>query len=104
MKKQIIAGAVVAATLIACQAQAAEKKAGGADSDGDGKVSKAEFCAAREKAAEKAGKDFDKAAVEKQFAARDKNKDGFLSKDEMPAKKPAAKKEGAKKKVVEDDE
>jgi hypothetical protein len=104
MKKQIIAGAVVAATLIAGQAQAAEKKAGGADSNGDGKICKAEFCAAREKAAEKAGKDFDKAAVEKQFAARDKDKDGFLSGDEMPSKKPAAKKEGGEKKADADDE
>ncbi len=102
--KYILAGTVAAVALMAFQTQAAEKKARGMDADSDGKVSAIEFCAAREKMAEKTGKEFDKAAVEKQFAAKDKNKDGFLSGDELPAKKPGAKKEGAKKKPVQDDE
>lgn len=96
----------VAAGLIAVMAAggvSAAPKGNPMDSDKDGKVSKKEFLAAREKAAEKADKEFKSAAVEKQFAARDKNKDGFLTGDELkapPKKEPAPK----KKQAPEDDE
>lgn len=65
------------------------------DKNADGKVSKEEFLAAREKAAEKADKEFNRTAVEKLFAKKDANKDGFLTGDELkaPQKKKPAKKE-----------
>jgi len=80
--KHIFEGVVVAVLVLSLQAQAAPK-GNPMDADKDGKVSKKEFCAGREKAAEKAGKEFNKAQVEKQFAARDKNKDGFLTAEEL---------------------
>lgn len=98
--KHVFAGTIVAVTLAAFQTQAAEKKAGGMDANSDGKVSCEEFCAAREKAAEKKGAEFKKAAAEKQFAAKDKNKDGFLTGEELQHKPkakeaPKAKDEGS---------
>ena len=57
---------------------------------------KDQFIAARKAAAEKAGKEFNATAAEKQFAAKDLNKDGKLSAEELkPAAKPAAKKPAA---------
>ncbi len=53
---------------------------------------KEQFMAAKKAAAEKAGKEFNAAASEKAFAARDLNKDGKLSAEELkPAAKPVAK-------------
>lgn len=57
---------------------------------------KDQFIAAQKARAEKAGKEFNAAATEKIFAARDLNKDGKLSAEEQkPAAKPAAKKPAA---------
>jgi len=61
----------------------AEPKGVSMDADKDGKVSCEEFCAARGKMAEKKGQEFDKAAAEKQFVAKDKDGDGFLTGDEL---------------------
>jgi hypothetical protein len=55
---------------------------------------KEQFIAASKARAEKAGKEFNAAATEKQFAAKDTNKDGKLSAEELaakPAARPAAK-------------
>jgi hypothetical protein len=51
---------------------------------------KEQFMAARKALAERGGKEFNAAATEKIFAARDLNKDGKLSAEELkPAAKPA---------------
>lgn len=53
---------------------------------------KDQFMAAMKARAEKGGKEFNAANTEKQFAAKDKNKDGKLSDEEQkPAARPAAK-------------
>jgi hypothetical protein len=52
---------------------------------------KEQFVAKAKATAEKAGKEFDAAKAEKQFAAKDTNKDGKLSAEEAAAK-PAPKK------------
>lgn len=88
--KRLVGCAMVVLGLAAIQAGAAQK-AGPMDKNSDGKVCKQEFCDSAAAKAEKAGKEFKKAAVEKQFAAKDVNKDGFLTGDELVAKpKPAA--------------
>ncbi len=57
---------------------------------------KEQFMAAMKARAEKGGKEFNAAATEKLFAAKDKDKDGKLSAEEQkPAAKPAAKKPAA---------
>ena len=59
-------------------------------------MTKDQFIAAQKTRAEKGGKEFNAAATDKQFAAKDKNKDGKLSDEEQkPAAKPAAKKPAA---------
>lgn len=67
--------------------QAAAEKAGPADADSDGQVTKQEFCALRAKLAAKAGKEYNEAASEKLFASRDSNQDGVLTGDEIFASK-----------------
>lgn len=69
------------------------------DKDGDQKLSMAEYASSKmvEKMKEKGGD----AAVEKSFKARDKDSDGFLSKDELAAPPKAKGKEGGKKKKGE---
>lgn len=89
---RLLVGLTVAVLAGAVQLQAAP--AGGKmDADKDGKVSKKEFVDARTKMAEKTGKEMTAAAIEKQFAAKDKNKDGFLTGDEL---KPGAPKKDGK--------
>jgi hypothetical protein len=80
MKKWIV---LLVAMMMVAGVQAKEKGKG--DADG---MTKEKYVAAQQKRAEKAGKTFDAARAEKMFTAKDKNKDGVLSKDEMtPAKK-----------------
>lgn len=56
------------------------------DTDGDGKVSKAEYAAAGEKRAKAANREAPtQEAIDKRFAAADANSDGFLTKEEMAA-------------------
>ena len=83
--KRLFGSAMIILGLAAMSAVAAEKK-NPMDANGDGKISKQEFCDVRAKAMEKAGKTFNKAACEKQFAAKDTNGDGFLSGDELAPK------------------
>ncbi len=74
--------AVLLSLVLICSAgslQAKNAKGLKLDTDGDGKVSLAEFVAGKK----------DKAKAEKAFTKLDKNSDGFLSKEEL---------EGAKKK------
>ena len=64
------------------------------DADKDGKVSKEEFVSFKEAQAEKADNEFDAEKVEQMFAKKDKDGDGFLTKEEMaskPKKKEASK-------------
>ena len=89
--KRLFGSALIVMGLTVMSASAAEKKSP-MDTNDDGKVSKQEFCDARSKAMEKAGKKFNEAATEKQFSARDANKDGFLTGDELVAKPQAPKK------------
>ncbi len=79
-------GIVVVAGLTGMSAFA--EKAGPADANSDGKVSKQEFVDMLSQKASKAGKEVNKAAFEKQFKAKDKNGDGFLTKDELAPAKP----------------
>ena len=60
-------------------------KAGPGDTNSDGKVTLQEFCAGQAKLAEKAGKPFNQASIEKQFVSKDINGDGVLTKDEVDA-------------------
>lgn len=83
----------MAAVMVAGGAFAEQKKTP-MDSNSDGKVSKEEFCSAREKMMKKAGREFNRTAVEKQFAAKDKNKDGFLTGEELKGKKQTQEKSG----------
>ena len=80
--KRMFGCMVMVLGLAVIQVPAAEKKSP-MDTDGDGKVSKEEFCAQQAKNAEKAGKKFVLANAEKNFAARDVNGDGFLTGDEL---------------------
>ena len=82
--KRLIGCAMVVLGLAAIQAGAAEK-AGPMDKNSDGKVSKQEFVDAQSAKLQKAGKEVKTAAIEKQFAAKDKNGDGFLTGDELVA-------------------
>ncbi len=66
----------------AIQASAAPK-GNPMDADKDGKVSMQEFCDATAARVQKAGREFRKAGVEKQFKDKDKNGDGFLTADEL---------------------
>lgn len=88
--KRLFGGVLIVLGLAVMQASAVEKK-NPMDTNGDGKISKQEFCDARQKAAEKAGKEFKKAIVEKQFKAKDTNGDGFLTAEELVAKPQAPK-------------
>jgi hypothetical protein len=70
-----------------CDAKAAPKgKAKGKE------MTKEQFVAMQKKKAEKKGKEFDLAAVEKRFDKMDKNGDGKLCEAEKPAKKKGQKK------------
>ncbi len=80
--KRMFGCIVMVLGLAVIQATAAEKK-NPMDTNGDGKVSKEEFCAQQAKNAEKAGKPFKKENAEKNFAARDVNGDGFLTGAEL---------------------
>ena len=82
------------------QASAAPKRIP-ADANKDGKVSKQEFCDAQAKKMEKAGKEFNAKAAEKQFAAKDKDGNGFLTAEELSKKGKGGKK--APKVEKEDD-
>jgi Ca2+-binding EF-hand superfamily protein len=90
MKKWVVL--LVAITMVSA-VQAGEK------GKEKGPTTKEQFIAAQQKRAEKAGKEFDQAKVEAQFAKMDKNSDGVLTADEMvpakKAKKPAAEDEGS---------
>lgn len=83
--KRLFGCILVILGLAALNASAVEKK-NPADTNGDGKVSKQEDCDAEARKAEKAGKEFNKAATEKKFAKKDKNGDGFLDADELAGK------------------
>lgn len=78
------------------------------DADKDARSAKKGFVDARTKMAEKAGKEMKTEAIEKQFAAKDKDKDGFLTGDELKPGVPKkdGKGQGGKKKgaAVEDTE
>jgi Ca2+-binding EF-hand superfamily protein len=73
--------AVLLSLVLVCSAGSLQaKKAKGSknlDTDGDGKVSLAEFVVGKK----------DKAKAEKAFTKLDKNHDGFLSKEELEAAK-----------------
>ncbi|MFA7257784.1 MAG: hypothetical protein WC047_09450 [Kiritimatiellales bacterium] len=86
--RRLFSGVVIVMVLVAMQAVAG--KAGWMDMNADGKVSMQEFCDARAKSAEKAGKEFKKENAEKQFAKKDVNGDGFLTGDELTAKPKAS--------------
>ena len=58
-------------------------KLGKPDTDADGRISKEEFLANRKALAEKKGVQFNQPANERDFAKRDKNKDGFLDAAEL---------------------
>lgn len=88
--KRLFGGVLIVLGLVAMQASAVEKK-NPMDTNGDGKVSKQEFCDAAAKRAEKAGKEFKKGMAEKQFKAKDANGDGFLTAEELAAKPQAPK-------------
>jgi hypothetical protein len=83
--KRVFCGAMVVLGLAAMQASA--EKAGPADANSDGKITKQEFCAKQAETAKKAGKEFKTGAAEKLFATKDLNGDGVLTKDEMGAPK-----------------
>ena len=88
----IAATAVLLSLPLALHAADENKKKGGfamADTNGDGKVSQAEYVAAVK------GK-MDDAAAKAKFAELDKNKDGSLSREEFAAG--AGEKKGGKKK------
>lgn len=83
--KRLFCSIAAVMTLVATSVMA--EKASPADTDSDGKVTKEEFFAAREKYAQQQGKTFDQAASEKAFSARDTDKDGVLTGAEAAAKK-----------------
>ena len=82
--KRLLFSVMVLTGLTAMQASAAPKGSS-MDTDKDGKVSKQEFCAFSAKIAEKKGTEFNAAGAEKQFKAKDKNGDGFLTGEELVA-------------------
>ncbi|WP_372806635.1 hypothetical protein [Pontiella sp.] len=85
MKKWLVM-AMIACVAVAVQAGEGEKKGKGESKPKD--VTKAQFVAQQKKMAEKKGTEFDQAAVEAKFDKMDKNKDGKLTADEKPTKKP----------------
>jgi hypothetical protein len=93
-----VAAATAALTLAAAVYAADDAKSnrafGKADTNGDGKVSEAEFLAAQKDKTDEA-----KAKAKTAFARRDKNKDGALSADEfkVAGKKGAGEKPAEKK-------
>lgn len=56
------------------------------DKDSDGKMSVEEFCTQRKFFAKKSGKEYDENAAKFIFKKKDKDKDGFLTKEENQAK------------------
>jgi hypothetical protein len=77
------------AVFFCLQAQAANK----IDSNGDGIISKAEFCAAHAKQAEVSGKAYEQKKVDSRFNQLDINKDGCLSEAEADSLSQKKKKE-----------
>ncbi|VGO16563.1 hypothetical protein PDESU_05154 [Pontiella desulfatans] len=86
MKKWFVL-ALIACVAVAVQAGEGKKKDGDAKQGGKD-VTKEQFVAQQKKMAEKKGTEFDQAKAEAKFDKMDKNKDGKLSADEKPAKKP----------------
>ncbi len=92
MQKRILLTATAVLFSLTLASQAAEKKKNPfmtADADNDGKVSATEYTAAVKG-------NLDEAAAKVKFAELDKNKDGFLSREEFVAG--AGGKKGEKKK------
>lgn len=88
--------------LIACVAVGVQAGDGDGDKgkgkDKDKPVTKEQYLANQKKMAEKKGVEFDKAAAEVKFNAKDKNKDGKLTGDEKgKGKKGKGKKDEGKK-------
>lgn len=84
--KWMMKGMIIAAMIgFSGQAQAASpaKIIRSMDADGDGKISRDEYCNTQAKARKTAGKPVNMAKLEKQFAGRDSNSDGFLTEDEL---------------------
>ncbi|MCU0857608.1 MAG: hypothetical protein MUC65_04295 [Pontiellaceae bacterium] len=64
----------------------AEEKKNPADANGDGKVSKQEYCDREAAKAKRDGKEYNQAEAEKKFAKKDKDGNGFLEGDELISK------------------
>ncbi len=72
--------------LLVIGAHAAEQGFIRADTDKDGKISKAEYTEFLKQRFESQGKEGYKKAAEAQFKRKDKNKDGFLDEEEFAIK------------------
>jgi hypothetical protein len=97
--KRLLFSVMVLTGLTAMQASA-EAKSNPMDTDKDGKVSCAEYCVAASATAEKKGATFNEAAAKKQFKAKDKDSDGFLTGAELAKKA----KQAPKAKAEDEDE
>jgi hypothetical protein len=86
--KRLVGGIMIILGLTVMSAAAAER-AGWEDENSDGIVTLEELLSARAKAAKKAGREFSKSYNEKEFAAKDLNGDGVLTRDELIAPKKA---------------
>lgn len=84
MKKWFVLALIVCVAGFVQAGEKSDKK--GADKGKD--TSKEQFVASQKKMAEKKGNEFDQAKAEARFDKMDKNKDGVLTADEKPAKKP----------------
>jgi len=85
---RFLGSAMVMMLSLAAMPAGAAKKAHPMDANSDGKVSLQEYLSFFEAKAQKDGKVWNKVSerrIERQFAARDKNGDGFLTGDELPA-------------------
>ncbi len=81
--KRLVYGMLIVLGLTAMQAVAK-----GYDADGDGKVTKQEFCDRQTEILKQKGEELKPGVAEARFEARDVNKDGFLSKEEVAAPAP----------------
>ena len=76
----------IAAAIILTAGAISAEKLNAWDKDEDGKMNLEEFCAQRKFFAKKAGKEYDEKTAKFIFRKKDKNKDGFVTKEENQAK------------------